>query len=146
MTDTPTAMVASVRSDMSHWMKRPHTWLEVVSAGCYPSLAICANRQTSWRNAVNIRPHRICLWLFTLCLAITAHVHGQMSAPAAADPAWPRGAIADPTTVGFTKAGLDALDARLKQSVADGDTAGMTFLLIRHGQVADFKTFGQQTS
>ena len=33
----------------------------------------------------------------------------------------------------------------MKQSVADGDTAGMTIILIRHGQVADFKSFGQQT-
>ena len=66
-------------------------------------------------------------------------------AAAAADPAWPQSAISDPTTLGFTKAGLDALDARLRQAVADGDTAGMTILLLRHGQVADFKSFGQQT-
>src|SRR5262249_17377236 len=62
-----------------------------------------------------------------------------------ADPAWPRTAIADPARLGFTKAGLDALDARMKQSIADGDTAGMTILLIRHGEVADFRAFGQQT-
>ena len=61
------------------------------------------------------------------------------------DVAWPQAAVADPATVGFTKAGLDALDARLKQSVEDGDTAGMTYMLIRHGQVADFKSIGQQT-
>jgi CubicO group peptidase (beta-lactamase class C family) len=60
-------------------------------------------------------------------------------------PAWPQQAVADPTTVGFTKAGLEALDARMKQSVADGDTAGMTIILIRHGQVADFKSFGKAT-
>jgi CubicO group peptidase (beta-lactamase class C family) len=63
----------------------------------------------------------------------------------AADQAWPRAAIADPSKVGFTKAGLDALDARMKQSIADGDTAGMTIMLIRHGEVADFKSFGLQT-
>jgi CubicO group peptidase (beta-lactamase class C family) len=64
---------------------------------------------------------------------------------AAASAAWPEAAIADPATLGFTKAGLDALDARLKQSVADGDTAGMTYVLLRHGQVADFKSFGKAT-
>src|SRR6185503_246867 len=64
---------------------------------------------------------------------------------AAADPAWPQRAVADPTTLGFTKAGLDELDARMKQAVADGDTAGATIMLIRHGQVADFKSFGRQT-
>jgi len=65
-------------------------------------------------------------------------------AKASDDEAWPKAAVADPAKLGFTKAGLDALDARLKQSVADGDTAGMTWLLIRHGQVADFKAAGQQ--
>jgi CubicO group peptidase (beta-lactamase class C family) len=64
----------------------------------------------------------------------------------AADTAWPKAAIADPTKLGFTRTGLDALDARMKQSVADGDTAGMTILLLRHGQVADFKSFGRQTA
>ena len=105
-----------------------------------------------------MRVHRrFCLWLAaTSVLAVTAHA--QTPAPAAkpaaaktaataaaADPAWPQRAVADPTALGFTKAGLDALDARMKQAVADGDTAGMTILLLRHGQVADFKTFGQQT-
>src|SRR5205814_7817008 len=64
---------------------------------------------------------------------------------AARDRAWPTAAIADPTTLGFTKAGLDAIDTRMKQAIADGDTAGMTIILIRHGQLADFKSFGQQT-
>lgn len=98
------------------------------------------------------------VWLAALsAVAVTAHA--QTPAPtsarpaaaragasvAAADPAWPQSAVADPTKLGFTKAGLDALDARMKQAVADGDTAGMTIILLRHGQVADFKTFGQQT-
>jgi CubicO group peptidase (beta-lactamase class C family) len=82
-------------------------------------------------------------WLTAISfLALAA---GAQSQTPASDVAWPKGVIADPTTVGFTKAGLDALDTRLKQAVADGDTAGMTFILLRHGQVADFKSFGQQT-
>ncbi len=67
------------------------------------------------------------------------------AAAAARDLAWPASAVPDATTLGFTKTGLEALDARMKQSIADGDTAGMTIILIRHGQVADFKTFGQAT-
>jgi CubicO group peptidase (beta-lactamase class C family) len=63
---------------------------------------------------------------------------------AAANPAWPQSAVTDPAKLGITKAGLDALDARMQQAVADGDTAGMTIILIRHGQVADFKSFGRQ--
>jgi CubicO group peptidase (beta-lactamase class C family) len=97
------------------------------------------------------------LWLAAIsALAVTAHA--QTPAPtaaqpvparaaatvAAADPAWPQRAVVDPTKLGFTKTGLDALDARMKQSVADGDTAGMTIILIRHGQIADFRSFGQQ--
>jgi CubicO group peptidase (beta-lactamase class C family) len=90
-------------------------------------------------------------------LTLTVNTVAQSAAPAAravaqraaaggpADPAWPQAAVADPTTLGFTKAGLDALDARMKQAVADGDTAGMTIILIRNGQVADFKSLGQQT-
>src|SRR5262245_14973085 len=74
---------------------------------------------------------------------LTASAHSQT--PAASDVAWPRGPVADPTALGLTTPGLDALDARMKQSVADGDTAGMTYVLIRHGQVADFKSIGQQT-
>lgn len=104
--------------------------------------------------------HRVCLWLAAVsALAITTHAQAPPPATAAkpaqgsssatagtpAQVSWPQTAVADPTTLGFTKAGLDALDARMKQSVADGDTAGMTIILLRHGQVADFKSFGQQT-
>src|SRR5215467_10751067 len=78
-------------------------------------------------------------------LGIAAAPGAQKGAQPAADPAWPKAAVADPAKLGFTKAGLDALDARMKQSVADGDTAGMTIILLRHGQVADFKSFGQAT-
>jgi CubicO group peptidase (beta-lactamase class C family) len=97
------------------------------------------------------------LWLAAVsALAVTAHAQtpapsaakpagARTGATAAADPAWPQAAVADPTKLGFTKAGLDALDARLKQAVADGDTAGMTYILIRNGQVADFKSIGKQT-
>jgi CubicO group peptidase (beta-lactamase class C family) len=93
--------------------------------------------------------HHARLWFAVLSAsAILAPLGAQVPSPKAqpaADAAWPRAAVADPTALGFTKAGLDALEARMKQSVADGDTAGMTYILIRHGQVAAFKTFGQQT-
>jgi CubicO group peptidase (beta-lactamase class C family) len=111
--------------------------------------------ESRWRNAV--KPVHRCtrLWLAVLSVAAVA-AHAQTPAArtaarrsaapsAAADAAWPRAAVADPSALGFTKAGLEALDARMKQSVADGDTAGMTYILLRHGQVADFKTVGKQT-
>jgi CubicO group peptidase (beta-lactamase class C family) len=96
---------------------------------------------------------RTSFWLAAVCL-VAAAAHAQTT-PArssttaakasASDPAWPQSAVADPTALGFTRSGLDALDARLKQSVADGDTAGMTYILMRHGQVAAYNAFGRQT-
>jgi CubicO group peptidase (beta-lactamase class C family) len=91
-------------------------------------------------------------------LALTAYASAQTPAkapaakPAAAtatpvpsmDPAWPAASVADPTKLGFSKAGLGALDARMTKAIADGDTAGMTYMLIRHGQVADFRAVGKQ--
>src|SRR5580765_5756573 len=95
-------------------------------------------------NVVRTPQFRAWVWLAAISgLAVTVGASSQ--APASADLAWPRAAVGDPTALGFTTVGLDALDARMKQSVADGDTAGMTIILIRHGQVADFKSFGQQT-
>jgi CubicO group peptidase (beta-lactamase class C family) len=86
---------------------------------------------------------RTSLWVAVLSVAAIA-VAARAQAPSAS-PAWPQQAVADPTTLGFTKPGIDALDGRMKPAVADGDTAGMTIILIRHGQVADFKSFGEQT-
>jgi len=75
---------------------------------------------------------------------IVVSTQAQTGAPSR-NAAWPQAAVADAAAIGFTKAGLDALDARMKQAVADGDTSGMTYILIRHGQVADFKTIGHAT-
>ena len=86
----------------------------------------------------------VCVFAAASVLVLSAHAQTAKRTPAD-NPAWPS-ATADPAALGFTKAGLDALDARMKQSVADGDTAGMTYILIRHGQVADFKTIGRQTA
>ncbi len=90
---------------------------------------------------VQRRAHACVAVLFAV--AVVAPLESQTPA---ASPAWPEKAVTDPTTLGFTRAGLDALDARMKQAVSDGDTAGMTIILIRHGQVADFKSFGRQTT
>lgn len=62
----------------------------------------------------------------------------------ARDAVWPDAAVQDPASLGFTRSGLDALEARMRQSVADGDTAGVTYLLLRRGQVAAFKSIGER--
>jgi CubicO group peptidase (beta-lactamase class C family) len=89
------------------------------------------------------------LWVAAAAaLAISVYATAAKTAPAdaAADPSWPKAAAADAAKLGFTKAGLAALDARMQKAIADGDTAGMTIILIRRGEVADFKSFGEQTS
>src|SRR5262245_36442278 len=70
------------------------------------------------------------------------------AAPAAKpsdDAAWPKQAAADPAKLGFTAEGLAALDARMAKSVADQDVAGMVTLLIKDGDVAQFKAYGVQS-
>jgi CubicO group peptidase (beta-lactamase class C family) len=58
---------------------------------------------------------------------------------------WPTAAVADPAALGFTAEGLAALDARLQKSVADGDVAGMTYILGKGGDIAAFNAFGVQS-
>jgi CubicO group peptidase (beta-lactamase class C family) len=58
--------------------------------------------------------------------------------------AWPAAAVADPTKLGFTADGLAALDARMAKSVADQDVAGMVTILVKDGDVAQFKAYGLQ--
>jgi CubicO group peptidase (beta-lactamase class C family) len=72
----------------------------------------------------------------------------QTAAPAAKpsdDAAWPKQAAADPAKLGFSAEGLAALDARMAKSVADQDVAGMVTLLIKDGDVAQFKAYGVQS-
>lgn len=61
------------------------------------------------------------------------------------DAAWPAAAVADATTLGFTAEGLAALDARMAQSVADQDIAGMVYILGKGGEIAAFNAFGVQS-
>src|SRR5262245_48960321 len=70
-------------------------------------------------------------------------------AAAAAKPsdnaAWPAAPAADTAALGFTAEGLAALDARLAQSVTDGDVAGVTYILGKGGDIAAFKSYGVQS-
>jgi CubicO group peptidase (beta-lactamase class C family) len=45
--------------------------------------------------------------------------------------------------VGFDAEKLKALDAAMADAVSDGQVAGMTTLLVRHGKVVEFNTYGQ---
>lgn len=61
------------------------------------------------------------------------------------DAAWPAAAVADASTLGFTAEGLAALDARMAQSVADQDVAGMVYILGKGGEIAAFNAHGVQS-
>jgi CubicO group peptidase (beta-lactamase class C family) len=93
-------------------------------------------------------------WLATVSFAVIAAACSPATPapePAAVvttpahDLAWPSTAVADPSALGFTAEGLAALDARLQQSVADGDVAGMTYILGRKGEIAAYNAFGVQS-
>jgi CubicO group peptidase (beta-lactamase class C family) len=49
----------------------------------------------------------------------------------------------DPEALGFDKAGLARLDAWMADMVGAGQAAGVSTLLLRHGQVVDFRTWGR---
>ncbi len=66
----------------------------------------------------------------------------QVASPAD-DLSWP--AEANPAASAFSAEGLAALDARMAQSVAENDVAGMVTLLAKDGEVAQFNAYGQAT-
>ncbi len=68
-----------------------------------------------------------------------------VSAKAYDDPAWPAAAIADPAQIGFLAEGLQALDARMKEAVDKGELAGISYALVKDGQVAAWKFHGNQS-
>ena len=48
-----------------------------------------------------------------------------------------------PESVGFDSVRLKKLDTAMAKVVSDGRVAGMTTLLVRHGQVVEFNTYGK---
>jgi CubicO group peptidase (beta-lactamase class C family) len=59
--------------------------------------------------------------------------------------AWPVTAIGDPTRLGFSVEGLQALDARMKEAVDKGELAGISYALVKDGEVAALKHHGAQS-
>ena len=49
----------------------------------------------------------------------------------------------DPEAIGFDRAGLERLDAWMADMVGAGQVAGVSTLLMRHGQIVDFRTRGR---
>ncbi|RYG34074.1 MAG: class A beta-lactamase-related serine hydrolase [Burkholderiales bacterium] len=61
------------------------------------------------------------------------------------NPVWPAAAVSDPSRLGFTAEGLQALDARMKEAVDRHEIAGISYALVKDGQVADLKFYGSQS-
>ena len=70
---------------------------------------------------------------------------GNAQAASSGLPAWPAAEVSSGEHAGFTSEGLSALDARMAQSVSDGDVAGLVTLLVRKGEVVQFKSYGVQS-
>ena len=58
---------------------------------------------------------------------------------------WPTPADVAPANTGFSAEGLAKLDARMKEAVDKGEVSGVVTLLVRHGEVAQFKAHGVQS-
>lgn len=50
-----------------------------------------------------------------------------------------------PNTVGFSEAGIAALNAEMHRQVDAGSLAGIVHLLVRHGEVANFDAYGKKS-
>jgi CubicO group peptidase (beta-lactamase class C family) len=74
----------------------------------------------------------------TVCLALAGGVLAAPPPPVAGLPA-----AATPEAVGFDAARLKRLDDYMAGVVASGRVPGMTTLLMRHGKVVEFKTYGK---
>ncbi|OYU70108.1 MAG: serine hydrolase [Alphaproteobacteria bacterium PA2] len=83
---------------------------------------------------------------FRLLASVFAVASLTLSAPAVearpAAKAAPAAPMA-PEAVGFDSARLKKLDAAMAKVVADGRVSGMTTLLVRHGKVVSFNTYGK---
>ncbi|WP_292931814.1 serine hydrolase domain-containing protein [Novosphingobium sp. PASSN1] len=77
--------------------------------------------------------------LLSALLAATAPLtaNGETRDPGPAAP------VAAPERIGFDRAALHELDRGLSQAVVKGEVPGLTYLLVRHGKVVAFNSFGQ---
>lgn len=83
-------------------------------------------------------------WLVGLALLATAApAAAAAERPAAAAPALPL--AGSPEALGFDSGRLKRLDAYIAGRVAEGDVAGATYLLARHGKVVAFASHGKQS-
>jgi len=85
------------------------------------------------------------VWLAAGLASVLAACTAMDGAPSAASTAWPRQADVVATAPAFTPAGLQALDARMKEAVDKSEVVGLQYALVKDGKLVAFNTFGKQS-
>jgi CubicO group peptidase (beta-lactamase class C family) len=83
--------------------------------------------------------------LLAVAAALVAACASTSSGPVSKGASWPTLADVSPANTGFTPDGLAKLDARMKEAVDKGEVSGVVTMLVRHGEVAQFKAHGVQS-
>lgn len=65
--------------------------------------------------------------------------------PSASSAQWPTAADVVATSPAFTQAGLQSLDARMKEAVDKSEVIGLQYALVKDGKLVAFNTFGKQS-
>lgn len=65
--------------------------------------------------------------------------------PSAGSAQWPTAADVVATAPAFTPAGLQSLDARMKEAVDKSEVVGLQYALVKDGKLVAFNTFGKQS-
>lgn len=85
------------------------------------------------------------VWLAAGLASVLAACTALDGAPAAVSTAWPRQADVVATAPAFTPAGLQSLDARMKEAVDKSEVVGLQYALVKDGKLVAFSTFGKQS-
>jgi CubicO group peptidase (beta-lactamase class C family) len=85
------------------------------------------------------------VWLAAGLASVLAACAALDGAPAAVSTAWPRQADVVATAPAFTPAGLQSLDARMKEAVDKSEVVGLQYALVKDGKLVAFNTFGKQS-
>lgn len=84
-------------------------------------------------------------WLLAGLASVLAACTAMDTAPAPAATAWPTAADVVATAPAFTPAGLQSLDARMKEAVDKNEVVGLQYALVKDGKLVAFNTFGKQS-
>ncbi len=85
------------------------------------------------------------VWLVAGLASVLAACAAMEGGTTTASTAWPTATDVVATAPAFTPAGLQALDARLKEAVDKNEVVGLQYALVKDGKLVAFNTFGAQS-